>query len=193
MEDEITCSTASVETRESLLTEYYLCTRLCSCSYIERLLADYGYLDYPRDSESCLCRRECHTVVEVESLACQSTLAIRYFECDIEVSVSITATMSLITNLDTHSILDSFWDIDIFLDGFVEFSLSVTVFTLFDDLLACSVTGMTWTLLLHHTEYRLHALTYLTTSMTGCTCLSSSTSTITVMTVNFSVERYLAT
>ncbi len=100
--------------------------------------------------------------------------------------------MSLITDFDAHAVFDSFWDIDIFLDSLMELSFSVTVLTLFDYLLACSVTCMTWTLLFHHTEYRLHTFAYLTTSMTGCTCLGSSTSTITVMTVNFSIERYLA-
>jgi len=129
----------------------------------------------------------------MESLAPESTLAIRHLECDIEVTIAITTTMSLITYLDTHAIFDSFWDIDIFLDGLMELSFSVTVLALFDDLLARSMTDMTRSLLLHNSKYSLDSLTYLPTPMTRRTCLGSSTSTITVMAVNFSVERYLAT
>ena len=67
--------------------------------------------------------------MEVCSSSSETRLTIGNFEGDIEVATSITAHMSLTTDLDTHAILHSCGDIDIFFyESFLE-SLSMTVMT----------------------------------------------------------------
>ena len=193
MEDEVSLVlSTTIETGESFTTKSHFCTRLSSCRYVEWLLPDNRYLYHLGNSESGFSRRDRYSIVELSPLTSQSAFTSWHLECDIEVTITISTTMSLVTHLDTHTILYTCWYFDGFLDLFTELSLPMTVSTLLDYLLTCTMTRATWLCLFHHTEYRLYAFTYLSTSMTGSTCLSCSSLTIAVVAVNISVKCNLA-
>ena len=100
--------------------------------------------------------------------------------------------MSLITHLDAHTVFDTGWDFDGLLDLGPEFSLTMTVTTLFYDTLSRTLTGTTRLRLFHNTEYRLNTLAYLSAPMTCRTRLSLSSLPTAVMTLCISIELDLA-
>jgi hypothetical protein len=130
--------------------------------------------------------------MEVSSITDKSSLTLRHFEGDIEVSMSITSTVTLASHLDTHTVFDTRRDIDIFFYARVLVFLSMTSSAFLYYLLTTSATDMTSTCLLHHAEDGLDTLAYLSASMTSFTFLRCATFCVTGLTrhttliINFS-------
>jgi hypothetical protein len=131
--------------------------------------------------------------VEIRSFSSESTLTLWYRECDIEITISIISLVSFSSELDRHTILDSLWDIDRFLDFLTEFAMTMTMSTFLDDFLTSSSTGSTWSSLFHHTEYGLYSFTNLSVTVTAFAGFGFTSFTTTVMTGRRAVELYLAT
>ena len=105
------------------------------------------------------------------SLTGESCFTFWYLEGDIEIAIPISSSMSLIPDLDTHTILDPSRDIDIFFDDLLFSSFSVTSLTLFRDDLPNPITTRTTQCLLHDAKDRLHPLANLTIALTFLTGL----------------------
>ena len=150
--------------------------------YIENFFSDDRYLYHLLTSESCLCGRYLHAIVECMTITLQPTLTLGYMKSDIEISGSIASTMSFTTHFYTHAIFDAGRDFDVFFYQSIVILLSMTGTTFFDYLLSSTTTAPTGTLLFHSTKYCLYSLTHTTTStttLTGCCFSSFSTAGIT--------------
>ncbi len=81
-----------------------------------------------------------HDIVEICTIASESTLTIWNRECDIEITVAVGSLVSLTSDFDRHTIFDAFGYIDGLSGFFFEFSFTVTVATLLDHPLSCAAT-----------------------------------------------------
>jgi hypothetical protein len=140
------------------------------------------YLDRFFTSESSLGRRESESIVEISTVTYESPFFFWYFECDVEIAISISSSMAFPAHLDTHTIFDTTRDLDIFFYSDIGVSFSMTRSTLFCDLDSSPVTCQTLTSLLDDTKNCPYLLTHLTLSPAGMTGFGFSTVTITVLT-----------
>lgn len=157
------------------MREFEYIISLGSMLHFESLLSDDGDFYDLLTSESGFRRRELHTIVEIVSISLESSFFLRDRKCDIEISSTISSTMSFTSNLHTHTVFDSGRDVDIFFDTHISIFFPMAVFTFFYDFLASSTTVSTLSLLFHDAENGLHTLSYSTISMTVFTgiCFSS--------------------
>ncbi len=188
MDDEISFMSFSIEAWDALITKCDFRTALGSVSDIEWFFANDWYLDHLGNSKSSLSRRYRDSIVEICSFAGESTLTLRYFKCDIEITIAIVSVVAFTADLYAHAIFDPRRDIDGFLDFFLEFPFSVAVCTGIDDLGSCTMTRMAGTCLFHDAKKCLDAFANLPLSMTRFAGFCSSTLSTAVMTLTLTIE-----
>lgn len=192
MDDEVSFCSFSFQRRHSFMFEVNLRSVLCTRFYCYRFLSENGYIDDFLRSENGFSRGEWDFIVKILSFTSESRFAIWNRKSDVEIAVSIFATMTFTAHLDAHAILDSCRNIDSFWDFFFGFSFSMTICTFLRDFLACTMTGATWSRLFHSSENRLHAFANLPTSVTCGTSISFSSLSMTVNASRFTRKLYSA-
>lgn len=192
MEDKTPLLSLTIQSRNTIITKCKCLTMLSPRLYIEWFFSDDRNLNHTCNSENCFCRRDLDRIVQVRPLSNESCFFVWNFKYQIQIPITILAWMSFATHFHAHATLDTCWDIDGFFFFVTDFSLPMTVMTLLDHFLACSMTGMTWTSLLYHTKYRLHSFSDLSTSMTCMTGFGFSSFSIAMMTEIVSCIFYLS-
>ncbi len=190
MDIEIAFVSFSIQTREPLFSESENSSRLRSWLDIERFFSNDRNLYHLGISEDCFCWSDFCSIVEVDTVSWKSSLLIWHIKSDIEITVSVLATVSFSAHLDTHTMFDSCGNINGFCDSFFNLLLPMTGATFLDNLLSRSMTSMTWPRLLHDSKYRLYSFSNLACPMTGATFLGSTSLSMTRTTRSWTLELY---
>lgn len=135
----------------------------------DRLASKNREIDRFLDPENCFCGSHFDDSVEIHTFSDETRFLIRHFKMDIEIAISIDILISLSTEFNAHSGFDSCWDGDIFFYLFCRKSFSMTDMTGIRDDFPFSMTLLTWSRLLDHTENRPRLLAYLPSPMTDVT------------------------
>lgn len=192
MDDEVSLRSSSIETWDTLISKFESFIALGSVFDFEGTFPEDWDFDIEFSSEGSECRRELHSIMEISSIALESTLTLRDFESDIEITIAISATMTFATELDAHTIFDTRGDIDIFFDLDVLIFFSMTDTTLFEYLLAGSMTCATSASLLHGAKNSLYSFSYSTIPLTGFTGFGCPTMTLAGFAESSSFEFYFS-
>ena len=110
-----------------------LCIVLGSCLDRERFFAKNRDFDRFLSSKCCFCRSNIHGKMEIIPLTYESSFSIRKIESSIEITTTISTSMSLTSDLDTHTVLDASRDFDILFHSRFLPSFSMTGSTLLTD------------------------------------------------------------
>ena len=193
MDDKFSFQSFAIESRRSFIRKSEYIVSLSSMLDCDRLLSEDRDIEDFLTSECRFRGRELHIVVKCMSLSSESSFTIRNSEDNIEISTSVSSSMSFGTDLHSHAIFDSCRNIDIFFYCTISVFLPMTRSAFLRDFLSCATTCPTYTLLFHHSEYRLHTLSYSSASMTTLTSRRLSSLPMTALTGSSTFELDFAT
>jgi hypothetical protein len=182
MYSETSFSSLTIQSLHTLISKYDHEAMLSSCLDIYVSFSKNWKIKYSLGTECCLCWRYIYTIVEICSFPGESTFILWNRECDIEITISIISLIPFSTEFYCHTILDSFRDIDGFLNFFSDLPCCMTIGTFFCDFFSFSMTRSTWSSLFHNPEDCLNPFANLSLTVTGFTLLCFSSLPTTMMT-----------